>query len=78
MLIVEVRCMFIEQVTTRIFHTMFCGNYKKVPCETLCSSARRIKAEVVLNIIQETLKDIKNYLDEDNEVFIHSIQNEME
>lgn len=55
-----------------------CSNYKKVPCWTLCPSAHRIKAEVVLNLIQETLKDIKNYLDEDNEAFIHSIQNEME
>ncbi|HGH7749001.1 TPA: DUF4368 domain-containing protein [Streptococcus agalactiae] len=55
-----------------------CSNYKKAPCGTLCPSAHRIKAEVVLNLIQETLKDIKNYLDEDNEAFIHSIQNEME
>ncbi|HGH8026636.1 TPA: DUF4368 domain-containing protein [Streptococcus agalactiae] len=55
-----------------------CSNYKKVPCGTLCPSAHRIKAEVVLNLIQETLKDIKNYIDEDNEAFIHSIQNEME
>ena len=55
-----------------------CSNYKKVPCGTLCPSAHRIKAEVVLNLIQETLKDIKNYLNEDNEAFIHSIQNEME
>ncbi|MCY7219312.1 recombinase family protein [Streptococcus dysgalactiae] len=55
-----------------------CSNYKKVPCGTLCPSAHRIKAEVVLNLIQETLKDIKNYLDEDNEAFICSIQNEME
>lgn len=55
-----------------------CSNYKKVPCGTLCPSAHRIKAEVVINLIQETLKDIKNYLDEDNEAFIHSIQNEME
>ena len=55
-----------------------CSNYKKVPCGMLCPSAHRIKAEVVLNLIQETLKDIKNYLDEDNEAFIHSIQNEME
>ena len=55
-----------------------CSNYKKVPCGTLCPSAHRIKAEVVLNLIQETLKDIKKYLDEDNEAFIHSIQNEME
>ena len=55
-----------------------CSNYKKVPCGTLCPSAHRIKAEVVLNLIQETLKDIKNYLDEDNEAFIHSIQNEIE
>ena len=54
-----------------------CSNYKKVPCGTLCPSAHRIKAEVVLNLIQETLKDIKNYLDEDNEAFLHSIQNEM-
>ena len=55
-----------------------CSNYKKVPCGTLCPSAHRIKAEVVLNLIQETLKDIKYYLDEDNEAFLHSIQNEME
>ena len=55
-----------------------CSNYKKVPCGTLCPSAHRIKAEVVLNLIQETLKDIKKYLDEDNEAFIRSIQNEME
>lgn len=55
-----------------------CSNYKKVPCGTLCLSAHRIKAEVVLNLIQETLKDIKNYLGEDNEAFIRSIQNEME
>lgn len=55
-----------------------CSNYKKVPCGTLCPSAHRIKAEVVLNLIQETLKDIKNYLDEDNEAFTRSIQNEIE
>ena len=55
-----------------------CSNYKKVPCGTLCPSAHRIKAEVVLNLIQETLKDIKNYIDEDNETFTRSIQNEME
>lgn len=55
-----------------------CSNYKKVPCGTLCPSAHRIKAEVVLNLIQETLKDIKNYLGEDNEAFIRSIENEME
>ena len=55
-----------------------CSNYKKVPCGSLCPSAHRIKAEVVLNLIQETLKDIKNYLDEDNEAFTRSIQNEME
>lgn len=55
-----------------------CSNYKKVPCGTLCPSAHRIKAEVVINLIQETLKDIKNYLDEDNEAFTRSIQNEME
>lgn len=55
-----------------------CSNYKKVPCGTFCPSAHRIKAEVVLNLIQETLKDIKNYLDEDNEAFTRSIQNEME
>ena len=55
-----------------------CSNYKKVPCGTLCTSAHRIKAEVVLNLIQETLKDIKNCLDEDNEAFTCSIKNEME
>ena len=40
-------------------------------------TSHRIKAEAVLNLIRETLKDIKKYLDEDNEDFIRSIQNEM-
>ena len=52
-----------------------CSAYTKIPCGTLCSSAHRIKAEAVLNLIRETLKDIKKYLDEDNEAC--SIQNEM-
>lgn len=55
-----------------------CSAYTKTPCGMLCPSAHRIKAEVVLNLIQDTLKDIKKYLDEDNEDFICSIQNEME
>ena len=55
-----------------------CSAYTKTPCGTLCPSAHRIKAEAVLNLIRETLKDIKKNLDEDNEDFIRSIQNEME
>lgn len=55
-----------------------CSAYTKTPCGTLCPSAHRIKAEAVLNLIRETLKDIKKYLDEDNEAFTRSIQNEME
>ena len=55
-----------------------CSAYTKVPCRTLCPSAHRIKAEVVLKLIQSTLQDIKKSLDEDNEAFLHSIQNEME
>ena len=55
-----------------------CSAYTKVPCGTLCPSAHRIKAEVVLNLIQSTLQDIEKSLDEDNEAFLHSIQNEME
>lgn len=55
-----------------------CSAYTKTPCGTLCPSAHRIKAEAVLNLIRETLKDIKKNLDEDNEAFIRSIQNEME
>ena len=54
-----------------------CSAYTKTPCDTLCPSAHRIKAEAVLNLIRETLKDIKKHLDEDNEDFIRSIQNEM-
>lgn len=52
--------------------------YTKVLCGTLCPSAHRIKAEAVLNLIQSTLQDIKKSLDEDNEAFLRSIQNEME
>ena len=52
--------------------------YTKVPCGTLCPSAHRIKAGAVLNLIQSTLQDIKKSLEEDNEAFLRSIQNEME
>jgi tnpX site-specific recombinase (fragment) len=55
-----------------------CSAYIKVPCGTLCPSAHRIKAEVLLNLIQSFLQDIKKSLDEDNEAFLHFIQNEME
>ena len=41
-----------------------CSAYTKVPCGTLCPSAHRIKAEVVLNLIQSTLQDIKKSFDE--------------
>lgn len=60
------------------------SNYKNIPyytcsdptntsCGTLCTSAYRIKAEAVLNLIYEKLKNIKKYLDEDREGFIHKI-----
>ena len=49
-----------------------CSAYTKVPCGTLCLSAHRIKAEVVLNLIQSTLQDIKKSLDENNKTFLHS------
>lgn len=49
-----------------------CSAYTKVPCGTLCKLGHRIKAEVVLNLIQSTLQDIKKSLDEDNEAFFHS------
>ena len=70
--------MFTERATTKISPYYTCSAYTKVPCGTLCPSAHRIKAEVVLNLIQSTLQDIKKSLDEDNEAFLHSIQNEME
>ena len=74
MQIVEARCMFTEQVTTRIFPIILAVPTQKY----LVDSAHRIKAEVVLNLIQSTLQDIKKSLDEDNEAFLRSIQNEME
>ena len=66
--------MFTEQVTTRIFPIILAVPTQKY----LVDSAHRIKAEVVLNLIQSTLQDIKKSLDEDNEAFLRSIQNEME
>ena len=70
--------MFTERATTKISPYYTCSAYTKVPCGTLCPSAHRIKEEVVLNLIQSTIQDIKKRLDEDNEAFLHSIQNEME
>ena len=65
--------MFIEQVTIRIFHITLAVPIPN-PLRHTLPSTHRIKAEAVLNLIRETLKDIKKYLDEDNEAFIRSIQ----
>lgn len=51
--------------------------YTKVPCGSLCKIAHRIKAEIVLNLIQQTLKDIKEYVKEDNTTFLQTIKTEL-
>ncbi len=46
-----------------------CAEYSKIPVGTRCKTQHRINAEVVLQLISETLKAITNYSKEDEESF---------
>ena len=56
-----------------------CSKYGKVPVGTQCSSAHRINGDAVIEILRDTLRYLKETIDEDPEMFIESIsQNESE
>ena len=51
-----------------------CSRYSKVPVGTLCPSAHRIKAEVVMTLIADMLRAIAEYSQNDRDEFIRTVQ----
>lgn len=51
-----------------------CSAYTKVPCGSRCPSAHRIKADIVLELISQTLNEINAFLDEDMTGFIETMK----
>jgi site-specific DNA recombinase len=51
-----------------------CSQYSKVPVGALCSSQHRIKADVVMTLIADTLRAIAAYAKNDRTDFVRTIQ----
>lgn len=51
-----------------------CGQYGKVPCGTLCPTQHRINADVVLQLITDTLRAITSFSQSDHEAFIQTVR----
>ena len=51
-----------------------CGNYGKVPVGTRCSSGHRIDASAVMEILQDTLRKLKDTISDNPEEFIESVE----
>ncbi len=46
-----------------------CANYGKMPIGTLCKSAHRVKADDVMELVSEMIKEVIRYADVDREAF---------
>lgn len=51
-----------------------CGNYTKTPVGSRCTSAHRIDAATVMELVSETLKGIVSYAREDKAAFTKAVQ----
>ncbi len=54
-----------------------CANYGKVPIGTLCKSAHRVKADDVMALVSEMIKEVIRYADVDREAFAKEIRADM-
>jgi hypothetical protein len=50
-----------------------CANYSKVPVGTLCHSAHRINAEIIMTLIPEMLRAIADYSKNDRNEFVKAV-----
>lgn len=55
-----------------------CANYAKSPVGTRCQSAHRIKAENVMELVAEMIREIIHHASVDREAFAREIQSELE
>lgn len=51
-----------------------CSGYGKVPVGSLCKTHHRVKAEVVLTLIRETLREIISFSKEDEDEFVRIVK----
>lgn len=51
-----------------------CSQFGKVPCGTLCPTQHRINADVVLQLITDTLRAITSFSQSDHEAFVKTVQ----
>lgn len=54
------------------------ANYGKMPIGTLCKSAHRVKADDVMALVSEMIKEVIRYADVDRETFAKEIRADME
>ena len=55
-----------------------CANYSKSPVGTVCPSGHRVKGEAVLELVKQTLRDIRAYVDLDEEGFLKEMEKGVE
>jgi DNA invertase Pin-like site-specific DNA recombinase len=66
--------MYVHRVNNGKRNPQFtCSRYTKVPVGTLCPTQHRISANVVMTLIQETLREIINFSKEDEEEFVRVV-----
>lgn len=55
-----------------------CANYAKTPVGTRCQSAHRVKAENVMELVSDMIREVIRYANVDRESFAREIQTELE
>ena len=55
-----------------------CANYSKSPVGTVCPTGHRVKGEAVLELVKQTLRDIRAYVDIDEEGFLKEMEKGVE
>ena len=55
-----------------------CENYSKSPVGTVCPTGHRVKGEAVLELVKQTLRDIRAYVDIDEEGFLKEMEKGVE
>ncbi len=66
-----------ESNGTRIAHYT-CANYSKTPTGTRCRSAHRVRADNVMKLVSDMIREVIRYASVDREAFAKEIQTEIE
>lgn len=66
-----------ESNGNRIAHYT-CSNYSKTPTGTLCLTAHRVRADNIMKLVSDMIKEVISYANVDREAFAKEIQTEIE